>query len=66
MKLFTTDDLARKFVDEVDRIQSSKDSDEMKRALLAGTAGSYAFLFYLAVNGVSVALEDTEKKEVSK
>lgn len=63
MKLFTTDDLARQFVDNVNRIHNSKDSDEMKRALLAGTAHSYGFLFDLALNGVPVVGEKEESDD---
>ena len=66
MKLFTTDDLARQFIDAYDKINDSDKSDEMKYAELAGTARAFRFLFDLALNGVSVVGKDAEKKEVKQ
>jgi hypothetical protein len=63
MKLFTTDDLARQFIDAFNKINDSDMSEEMKRAELAGTARSYSIMFDLALNGVPVVGADTEKKE---
>lgn len=63
MNVFTIDDLAQQFVDAFNEINDSDKSDEMKRALLAGTAHAYSFLFDLALNGVPVVGADTEKKE---
>jgi hypothetical protein len=66
MKLFKVDELAQQFIGEVDRIQGGKDSDAKKRADLSGKAKAYAFLFDLALNGVPVVGDSTEKKEAKQ
>ena len=66
MKLFTTDDLARQFIDAFNKINDSDKSEDMKRAELAGTARSYAFLFDIALNVVPVvgAKEESDDEEI--
>ena len=66
MKLFTTDDLARQFIDAFDQINDSDKSEDMKHAELAGTARAFRFLFDLALNGVPVVGDSTEKKEAKQ
>jgi hypothetical protein len=66
MKLFKVDDLARQFVDAFNEINDSDKSDEIKRSLLAGTARAYSFLFDIALNGVPVVGDSTEKKEAKQ
>jgi|DEB0MinimDraft_6_1074348.scaffolds.fasta_scaffold26985_5 hypothetical protein len=64
MTLFRVDDIARQFVDAVNKIENSAVSDKNKRADLAGTARAHSFLFELALNGVQIV--GSEKKEASK
>ena len=64
MTLFRIDDIARQFVDAVNKIENSANSDKNKRADLAGTARAHSFLFELALNGVQIV--GSEKKEASK
>lgn len=66
MKLFTTDDLARQFIDAFNKINDSDKSEDMKRAELAGTARAFSFLFDIALNRVPVvgAKEESDDEEI--
>lgn len=59
MKLLTTDDLGRRLIKAVGLIDNGDQSDEQKRADLAGTARAFAILFELTLDGLLVAGEGT-------